>query len=65
MIYRKYNLILLLTGCSKQEYSKNLFYMDTIINVKLYNISESEANETFKEIENIYKKYVQLMNKGV
>ena len=36
--------------------------MDTIINVKLYNISESEANETFKEIENIYKKYEQLTN---
>ena len=36
--------------------------MDTIINVKLYNISESEANETFEEIENIYKKYEQLTN---
>ena len=54
--------ILLLTGCSKQEYSKNLFYMDTIINVKLYNISESEANEAFAEIETIYQKYEQLTN---
>ena len=54
--------ILLLTGCSKQEYSKNLFYMDTIINVKLYNISETKANEAFDEIENIYKKYEQLTN---
>ena len=54
--------ILLLTGCSKEEYSKNLFYMDTIINVKLYNISETKANETFKEIENIYQKYEQLTN---
>ena len=54
--------ILLLTGCGKQEYSKNLFYMDTIINVKLYNISESEANEAFAEIENIYQKYEQLTN---
>ena len=55
-------LILLLTGCGKQEYSKNLFYMDTIINVKLYNISENKANETFEEIENIYKEYEQLTN---
>ncbi len=54
--------ILLLTGCSKQEYSKNLFYMDTIINVKLYNISETKANEAFNEIENIYQKYEQLTN---
>ena len=54
--------ILLLTGCGKHEYSKNLFYMDTIINVKLYNISESEANEAFAEIENIYQKYEQLTN---
>ncbi len=54
--------ILLLTGCGKQEYSKNLFYMDTIINVKLYNISESEANEAFAEIETIYQKYEQLTN---
>lgn len=55
-------LILLLTGCGKQEYSKNLFYMDTIINVKLYNISENKANKTFEEIENIYKEYEQLTN---
>ena len=54
--------ILLLTGCGKQEYSKNLFYMDTIINVKLYNISENKANEAFDEIEKIYKKYEQLTN---
>ena len=54
--------ILLLTGCGKQEYSKNLFYMDTIINVKLYNISENRANEAFDEIEKIYKKYEQLTN---
>lgn len=36
--------------------------MDTIINVKLYNISENRANEAFDEIEKIYKKYEQLTN---
>ena len=55
-------LILLLTGCSKQEYSKNLFYMDTIINIKIYNVSESKANEAFDEIEKLYQKYEQLTN---
>ena len=55
-------LILLLSGCSKQEYSKNLFYMDTIINIKLYNVSESKANEAFNEIEKLYEKYDNLTN---
>ena len=55
-------LILLLSGCSKQEYSKNLFYMDTVINIKLYNVSESKANEAFNEIEKLYEKYDNLTN---
>lgn len=56
-------LLLLLTGCNKEEYfSKNLFYMDTVINVKLYNVNEKEANKAFNEIENIYKKYEEITN---
>lgn len=53
-------LILILTGCDEKQYSKNLFYMDTIINIKLYNVSENEANKAFEEIENIYKKYEEI-----
>jgi len=56
-------LLLLLTGCNKEEYfSKNLFYMDTVINVKLYNVNEKEANKAFNEIENIYEKYEEITN---
>lgn len=55
---------LILTGCEKQvnEYSKNFFYMDTYINVKLYDINEEKANEAFDEIDNIYKKYENMTN---
>ena len=53
-------LLLLLTGCGKQEYSKNLFYMDTIINIKLYNVSETKANEAFDYLDKLYQKYEEL-----
>jgi len=36
--------------------------MDTIINVKLYNINEKKANEAFNKIEEIYKKYEAITN---
>ena len=55
-------LLLLLTGCNDKYYSKNLFYMDTIINIKLYNINEKKANEAFNKIEEIYKKYEAITN---
>lgn len=53
-------LLLLLTGCGKQEYSKNLFYMDTVINIKLYNVNEKKANEAFDYLDNLYQKYENL-----
>lgn len=48
--------VLLLTGCNK-DYSKNIFYMDTIINIKIYNTNKSKAETAFEKIENLYKKY--------
>jgi len=54
-------LSFILIGCSNNDYiSKNIFYMDTIINIKLYNISESKANEAINNIENIYKQYEEI-----
>lgn len=55
---------LILTGCEKQvkEYSKNFFYMDTYINIKLYDINENEANKAFGEIKQIYEKYQNMTN---
>lgn len=56
-------LILVLTGCSNQEYySKNLFYMDTVINIKIYDSDEEKVNRAFKEIEELYQKYENLTN---
>lgn len=53
-------LLLLLAGCSKQEYTKNLFYMDTVINIKLYNVNEGQANEAFNYLDELYQKYDNL-----
>lgn len=55
-------LILFLTGCQDKQYSKNLYYMDTVINIKLYNISEKKAKNVFNDLENLYKKYDELTN---
>ncbi len=51
-----------LTGCDKNNIqSHNFFYMDTYINVKIYD--NKNADEIFKEIDNIYKKYHELSDR--
>ncbi len=56
-------LLLCLTGCNNQKYySKNLFYMDTVINIKIYNNNQERVNQAFDEIEKIYQKYEKLTN---
>lgn len=47
----------------KSEYTTNMFYMDTYIYINLYNLSKKEAQKTFAEIEQIYKKYHELTNR--
>jgi len=55
-------LIILLTGCNKNEYySKNIFYMDTVINIKIYDDKKS-AEKAFEEVEKIYSKYENIVN---
>lgn len=45
----------------EQVYTKNLFYMDTYINIKLYtNKSNKEIDKIFKEIDQIFLEYHQL-----
>lgn len=57
------SLILLLTGCDKNEYySKNIFYMDTVINIKIYDKDKKKVDDAFTEIENIYSKYEKITN---
>lgn len=41
-------------------YSKNFFYMDTYINVKLYTKSQNDADNMFKKVNEIYQKYQNL-----
>ncbi len=56
-------IIILLTGCSKEDYSTNLFYMDTLINIKLYNVSEKESEKAFEQIEKLYQDYELIVSK--
>ena len=54
--------ILVLCGCSNQKMDKyDMFYMDTYIEIKLYDVSNS--SEVFKKIDSIYKEYNQLCDR--
>ncbi len=46
-----------------EEYETNLFYMDTHINIKIYENSATKADEILNEIETIYKDYHILSNR--
>lgn len=45
------------------EYSSNLFYMDTYIQVKIYDNNEKKANQTLQEVDKIYKEYHELTDR--
>jgi FAD:protein FMN transferase len=46
-----------------REYQKNIFYMDTYINVKVYTNNQKKAKDALIEIDNIYKKYHHLTDR--
>lgn len=46
-----------------KEYTKNLFYMDTYINIKINSNNKNEAKKALKEAENLYKYYHNLTNR--
>lgn len=48
---------------SLQEFSKNLFYMDTYINVKIYSNDSQKSNSALNEIDNLFKEYHQLTDR--
>ncbi len=54
--------ILLLTGCSEKEITKNLFYMDTFINIKIYSNDTKKVNEAIEYIDTLYNKYDKMTN---
>ena len=57
-------LVLLLTGCSKEikPITKNLFYMDTLINIKIYETDTKKVDDAINYIDNLYKKYDEITN---
>lgn len=44
------------------EYSKNIYFMDKYVNVKIVTKNEIIANNIFDEVENIYNTYDNLIN---
>lgn len=56
--------IFILSGCNKNDmYDKTLFYMDTAIEVKLYDVDEEHANKVLSDIEKMYEKYHKLTDR--
>lgn len=47
----------------KQEYSKNIYYMDTYINVKIYSNNKVKADNILGDVEQIYKEYHELTDR--
>lgn len=56
--------MLLISFMAKKQkvITKNLFYMDTYINVKVYS-DKKEVDSTLKEVDKIYKEYHQLTDR--
>lgn len=58
-------ITILLSGCNKQPvvFSKDLLYMDTYINIKIYNTDKTKANEALDKIDNLFKDYDHLADR--
>lgn len=50
-------VLIILCGCSKDNdiYEKNIYVMDTVINIKVY--SEKDASDILEKIEELYNEY--------
>lgn len=56
-------LVIILTGCnSGREYSRNIFAMDTYINVKLYT-DNNNVDYIYDDVSNIYNEYNNLCDR--
>ena len=44
-------------------YEKDLYYMDTYINIKIYTNDSKKANKALEYIDNLYKKYHELTDR--
>ncbi len=54
---------LLINRQKQQEFSRDLYYMDTYINVRIFSKNKEKAQTALNEIENIYKEYHMLSDK--
>jgi thiamine biosynthesis lipoprotein len=53
-----------LGGCDEsKQYSQDMFYMDTYINVKLYSNDKKLINQAFNKIDSMYKEYDELSDR--
>lgn len=58
------SLIFLFYNNDKKEmYTTNLFYMDTYINVKIYDVDKDLKDKAFDNIDKIYKRYHELSDR--
>ena len=59
--------ILLLCGCTSKNNINiekyDMFYMDTYIEVKLYDVTKEESSNIFKNIDNIFSEYHKLSDR--
>lgn len=54
---------LLYNNLKLKTFESNIFYMDTYINVKIYENDSKKANKALKEVENIFSEYHKLTDK--
>lgn len=58
------SLLFLFNSSNKKEvYTTNLFYMDTYINIKIYDVDEKTKDLAFDNIDKVYKKYHELSDR--
>lgn len=63
IVFAMFIVLFLISQNRYKMYSKNLFYMDTYINIKLYAKNKNEADFIFSEADKIYSKYQKLTNR--
>lgn len=56
-------IFLLFHQTKKQEYTNNIFYMDTYIYVKIYSDDEDKATSALNKVESLYKNYHELSDR--
>lgn len=57
-------ILLLMTGCSNKNYNSfNMFFMDTYIDIKVYNLKDDEKENVYREIYDLFSVYDALCDR--